>query len=301
MFSAVDVTAADPFVNVDPLTSSEFAILRQDGDRDEQFADLRNHPILPALRYAYARYEYMERDVQDYVCNVYIRERVRGRLRSLETAAAKIRHRQSSNSGTSKPFSVYLKYLGPKSIKGREILFVENNYDDRMVMTLGGRGGLGGVTLALNPHGERAMSETRYPITSFGMLDTTRQLLVRGMKEMKNDRYPDEWDVRFIEQAKMGDRKCLCIQVVRTRRREEYSFHRLRIFIDDELQVPVRFTSSSFSKEPGGLPRLDEEYSYTDVRLNTGLTDREFDVSHPDYGFDEQRVGPRKNSTARLR
>jgi len=284
--------AAELGESIVPLTGPEYAILYDDDVSGRENNEWKDHPLLPALRYAYERYEYLNRDVRDYVCNVFIRERIEGRLRRVEVAAAKVRHRRQSAGGMITPFGVYLRYLGPRSIKGREILYVDEKYRDRMIVTLGGESGLASVTLALNPTGERAMSETRYSISSFGMLDTVRQLIQRGMTEMMTDRHPDEWEVRFIEQAKMDQRSCRCIQVVRTKRRKEYSFYRLRIFVDHELQVPVRFTFWSFPTTPGGRPRLDEEYSYTKVRLNVGLDDTDFDLSNPDYGFDEGRVEP---------
>ena len=284
--------AAELRESIDPLTGPQYAILYADDVSGQEHGKWRNHPLLPALRYAYERYQYLNRDVRDYVCNVFIRERIKGRLRRVEAAAAKVRHRRQSAGGMITPFGVYMRYLGPRSIKGREILYVDKKYHDRMIVTLGGESGLASVTLALNPTGRRAMSETRYSISSFGMLDTVRHLIQRGMTEMMTDPHPDEWEVRFIEQAKMDQRSCRCIQVVRTKRREEYSFYRLRIFVDHELQVPVRFTFWSFPSTVGGRPRLDEEYSYTKVRLNVGLDDSDFDLSNPDYGFDEGRVEP---------
>ena len=34
-----------------------------------------------------------------------------------------------------------------------------------------------------------------------------------------------------------------------------------------------------------GEPVLEEEYTYTDVRVNVGLTDLEFDPDNPEYDF----------------
>ena len=71
-------------------------------------------------------------------------------------------------------------------------------------------------------------------------------MIMRGMAEMIADEHPDEWDVHFIKEAKVDKRECTCIQVRRTKYRKIYSFFRIRIFVDNELQIPVRFTSHSF-------------------------------------------------------
>jgi hypothetical protein len=124
--------------SIDPLTGPEYAILYGDDVSGQEHGKWWNHPLLPALRYAYERYEYLNRDVRDYVCNVFIRERIKGRLRRVEAAAAKVRHRRQSAGGMITPFGVYLRYLRPRSIKGREILYVDKKYHDRMIVTLGG-------------------------------------------------------------------------------------------------------------------------------------------------------------------
>ena len=36
---------------------------------------------------------------------------------------------------------------------------------------------------------------------------------------------------------------------------------------------------------PKASPEMVEEYSYTDLKLNVGLSDLDFDVSNKDYAF----------------
>jgi hypothetical protein len=58
------------------------------------------------------------------------------------------------------------------------------------------------------------------------------------------------------------------------------------VFIDDELQVPIRYAAYGWPETEGGKPTLEEEYTYLDVALNVGLTSADFDPSNPAYDFE---------------
>jgi hypothetical protein len=47
----------------------------------------------------------------------------------------------------------------------------------------------------------------------------------------------------------------------------------------------LKYASYSWPLEEGGEPLLDEEYTYTELQLNVGLDDSDFDTEHPDYRF----------------
>ena len=57
------------------------------------------------------------------------------------------------------------------------------------------------------------------------------------------------------------------------------------VSVDDELKIPIYFRSFDWPAEEGGQPRLLEEFFYRNVKLNVGLTDRDFDRQNPDYHF----------------
>ena len=62
------------------------------------------------------------------------------------------------------------------------------------------------------------------------------------------------------------------------------------VFVDDEERFPVAYASFYWPDEPGGKPRLLEEYIYTDIKVNVGLTDADFDRDNPDYGFTRDKA-----------
>ena len=78
--------------------------------------------------------------------------------------------------------------------------------------------------------------------------------------------------------------------------RKNLTFHLARIFVDDQLDVPVRYAAYWWPKNEGGAPQLLEEYTYTDLKLNVGLTDQDFDRANPEYQF--RRVGERMKTAS---
>jgi outer membrane lipoprotein-sorting protein len=67
--------------------------------------------------------------------------------------------------------------------------------------------------------------------------------------------------------------------------RRNFRYHKALIFIDDQLNIPVRFEAYDWPKQEGGQPLLLEEYTYVNVKFNVGLTDADFDPRNPNYKF----------------
>src|SRR4029078_7437979 len=68
-------------------------------------------------------------------------------------------------------------------------------------------------------------------------------------------------------------------------RRPEFSFHMARIFIDNELNVPVRYEAYTWPDNPKDQPPLIEEYTSLDFKFTVQFTDVDFDFNTPDYAF----------------
>jgi hypothetical protein len=58
-----------------------------------------------------------------------------------------------------------------------------------------------------------------------------------------------------------------------------------RIYVDDELQLPIRFEAYDWPTQQGAEPQLIEEYTYMNLKVNQGFTDADFDVHNPAYAF----------------
>jgi len=223
------------------------------------------------MRWAYEGIANMEK-ISDYSATLCKRERHDGKLNDYEYMFIKVRH---------KPFSVYIYFLSPASIKGQEVIYVEGQNNGNMwAHTVGIKDTLVG-TVSLSPTSAIAMKGQRYPLTEIGVLNLTRRLVEVAEKDAKFG----ECEVKFLKGAKINDRTCTCIQVVHPVPRRVFLFHIARIYVDDELNVPIRYEAWDWPKQPGGEPELMEEYTYLNLKLNNGFTDADFDIRNPNYKF----------------
>jgi hypothetical protein len=234
------------------------------------------HPLMPALRIAHGSYEQLSSHVRDYTCILVKRERVDGKLADYQHIFCKIRHEQKQSERIATPFSVYLRYLGPARIRDREVLYVEGENEGKLIARKGG-GRFSYVTLSLDPFNESAMRGNRYPIMEIGIQNLVKRLIEVGEDEIQRDLAARECRVQFFRQAKINGRVCTCIHVMYPERRAHQRFHLLRIYVDDQLYVPIRYEAYDWPDAEGEPPRLLEEYTYLKLKLNVGLTDEDFD------------------------
>lgn len=237
------------------------------------------HPLEPALERAREGLKLIEETVEDYTATIIKRERINGTLSENEFVLAKIRNRKVKDGKVVVPFAVYLKFLKPDSVAGREVIWVEGANDNKLIAHETGL--LGFKRFYLPPEGFLAMMGQRYPITDIGIQNLIEELIVRGTSDLKHD----ECEVTFYKGAKVDKYVCTLIEVLHPVQRDYFTFYRAHIFIDDELGVPVRYAAWSWPTEPGGEPVLEEEYTYRNIKLNVGLTDADFDPDNEAYSY----------------
>jgi hypothetical protein len=237
------------------------------------------HPIEPALKIAREGLAHVRADVRDYTARLIKRERINGVLGDEETMLVKIRN--GKNDGElSVPFSVYLNFQKPDARKGREVIYVEGQNDGCLVAHEGS-GVLAGYRAALRPDHMLAMYGNRYPITHVGIENMVAKLIERGSRELDS---PD-CDVEFFDNVELNGRLCRKIEIRHAEKKPEHDFFLAQVFIDNEHFLPVRYAAYTWPETPGGEPVLEEEYTYLDLQLNVGLTDKDFDWRNPDYKY----------------
>ena len=231
----------------------------------------------PALRYARAS-RASAAAVKDFQATFSKRERVKGHLFA---NTMHIKHR-------ARPFSVYLRFYKPN--EGREVIYVSGKNNGNLLAHESGIGSIVG-TLALPPNSPRAMSEGRYPITEIGlqkMIDAVvaqweaERKLLTELGESAGD---DDTRIVYFHKAKLGNTACRVIQVTHTRQRPQYKFHITRLWIDRKTKLPVRVEQYGFPKRRGRKAKLLEEYTYTNIKTNVGLSSEDFDPRNPRYAF----------------
>ncbi len=238
------------------------------------------HPLDPALSRAYDTLSHIRQNVVDYTAIMIRRERINGTLNDYEFLGVKVRNRKMENGVIKVPLSIYISFLKPSDLKGREAIYIENKNNGKLVVHEGGFKGKFIPTVELDPNGMIAMRGQRYPITEAGV----ENLCVRLIEKGERDRKHAECLVNQT-QVKLGERPGLLISVEHPERRPHFDFHKAEIFIDQELNVPTRYAAYYWPSSPGGQPEVIEEYTYQNVRLNIGLQDIDFDQSNPKYNF----------------
>ncbi len=238
------------------------------------------HPLDPAIQLAHHSLRHMQTTIKDYTAVLIKREQFEGVVGEYEYMFAKFRSRQIEGGKTVTPFSVYLTFLKPAAMKGREVMFVEGANEGKMIAHEGGMKRMLG-THALDPTGWLAMKGQRYPITDIGIENLLTKLIERGERDRKHG----DCKVEFLQGAKVSGRDCRVIQVTHPAKVGPFDFHIAQIFMDEELQIPVRYAAYDWPKVAGGEPEIIEEYTYQNIKVNVGLTDADFDQANPEYSF----------------
>jgi hypothetical protein len=236
------------------------------------------HPLDSALRTARASLQNIQANVGDYSALFVKRYRVDGELSEMQYANIKIRNRKTKDGKITTPMAVYLDFLEPDLVKGREVLWVEGKNNGKLIAhDMGFRSFL---NVQLDPTGYVAMRGQRYPITEIGI----EKLVLKMIEKVKRDRQHGECQVRF-KNASVNGTACTLLQVIHPVKREHFDFHCAQMYFDKKLNLPIRYVSWSWPVKPGEKPVLEEEYTYLRMKVNVGLTDRDFDIGNSEYRF----------------
>jgi hypothetical protein len=162
---------------------------------------------------------------------------------------------------------------------GREVLFVDGQRNNElMVLDCGFKRHLGKLTL--DPTGTFAMSGQKYPITNAGIRYLTSEIVNVSTADLQYG----ESEVKVDNNSRIGSRPATLIQITHPTARKNFRAYISRIFLDNELRVPIHYDAYTWPAQPGQMPtinELEETYTYADLKLNTGLTAADFDDKNP--------------------
>jgi hypothetical protein len=224
-----------------------------------------NTDLLGLLERAERRYA----DVNDYTAILLRRERIGGTLRPQETILLKFQI----------PYKVYMKWLEGRG-KGREGLYVAGAHDGRFLVHEP-RGIRSLVTAALDPSDSRVLEESRHPVTDVGI---GRLLEIIGENTRRGAR---EGVLRLVDRgvAVVGGQWVQQVEGILPRNpRAGYYCYRVLLSFDEENHLPIRVVVYDWRN------RVAEDYTYTQLRLNPGLSDQDFDPDNPDYDLAGWRI-----------
>ena len=118
-------------------------------------------------------------------------------------------------------------------------------------------------------------------MTEIGLENLMVKLIERGTRAAQ---YPDV-TCEFRNNARVKDRVCTVLEVTQPQRRPDAEFHQAQIFIDDAFNLPIRYIAYDWPRTPNAPLKVVEEYNYMNLKLNVGLTDKDFDPENPKYKF----------------
>ena len=208
--------------------------------------------------------------VEDYTCTFFKRERIAGRMTALHVMDMKVR---------TKPQSIYFKFQQPA--QGREAIYIAGRHSGKVLAHDVGLNKLIAGTLQLEPTSSRAMEDCRHPITEAGIGPLLDTLAKRWAVELNSD----ESVITFNEDMLVGEQRCTMIESTHPLRRPHFLHHKVRVYIDQETGLPIRFEAYDWPKHHRAQAELSEEYSYMQLKLNVGLRDIDFDVTNSQYSF----------------
>jgi hypothetical protein len=173
------------------------------------------------------------------------------------------------------PFSVYMKFLGPNSKKGRDVGWISPSKQMQ----------LRGVPLvrSVAMDGPLAKSESRHRISEVGLKNMVDQIATHWEKEKKAGTISIELRTAVLK-VELPDAayeiECICASTRHDQKQlpdgTQLLFQHTRVFFDKETGLPVRFEGYDWPDEGQDEGVLVERYTYLDIKTNVGLDDRTF-------------------------
>lgn len=211
--------------------------------------------------------------IDDYTATLYKQERIGGELLDGETVSIKLRH---------KPFSVYMKWI--TGDKGRQVIYVDGQNDDRMLVQLGGIKGRLLGTLTIDPTSSQAMAETRHSIRRAGLLALAQKTLEYRERDLERG---VGCQCAIHDNQSLNDRPCYVF--ITTWDSPEYNetYRKSVLYIDKELSMPVCVQNYTWAVD-ANPETIDEDtliefYSYSNIKIGQDLADADFDRTNRAY------------------
>jgi len=249
---------------------------------NQQVINDAEHPFDPLLKVAEASIAKIDESIRDYKATLVSQVFVDGVLQPEKYLECKIRHKGIEGAGDTQkeiPFSVYTLFLKPEENAGQEAIWVDGWHQGNLVAHA--TGFLNVKRAYLDPEGAIAMRGNRYPIREIGI----RNLIVKMAEIGNKDRQHGECEVTIKRNVDINGCQCTLLQAVHPVQRDHFEFHIARIYIDDARNIPIAYEGYLWPEKEGDEPPLLEKYYYTDIEINVGLTDADFDPANEAYNY----------------
>ena len=273
-------------INVETSTDEDINDDNQEFEEDSFLSRINpeaieeaKHPLDPLMDVATVALEQIDDTVADYTATIVSQVRLNRKLQPEQKMSCKIRHARTTGDDQC-GLSIYLRFLKPDP--GQEVIWVDGWNDGKLAAHAIFMGS--NRRADLKPDSMFAMMNSLHPVTDIGF----RNLLAKILDKGNRDREHGECEVTIKRNLKLAGRKCVMLEVKHPVKRAHFEFHIARIYLDEELEIPIGYEGFLWPKLEGGDPILLEKYFYTDLKLNVGLTDSDFDTANEAYDFPKQ-------------
>lgn len=243
---------------VKPITSTPSPVYPK--GREEMEALARSNP----LRFLQVARDWDDERVVGYTCRFQKIENIGGKLHKPETMRMKFRKA---------PFSVYLKWI-TEPRKGQEVIYVEGAHKNKAIVHPPGILGILFRKVSIDPLGKTATKHSRRPITMAGMGKMIS--FITGQCEQAQAK--GDLTLTYEGIRHEGSRPSYAFKRVLPKNKG-YPCETLIIYIDVEYLVCIRTDAYDWGGE------LTSHYFYTDLTINPGVTEKDFDPNNRAYGY----------------
>ena len=170
-----------------------------------------------------------------------------------------------------RPSHYYFKW-GRGEFEGQEVIYADGHHDNKLVAHTGGLFRF--INLHLDPDGKKAMERNHHSLRKSGM-EKIFDILDKSWSRYKET---GSGSIRVTGESRIDKRD---VWVVHGDFPENKGFYAAKIilYLDRELMLPIKVSVYDWSDE------LYEEYTFHDLRINTGLDEADFDPDNSDYKY----------------
>jgi hypothetical protein len=171
-----------------------------------------------------------------------------------------------------RPFKIYMTWIKPS--EGQESLYVAGANNNKI--RAHGSGLVGLITVNLDPTGAQAMENSRHAITEAGLHNLVRKIASNMHRALRSVELVSK---DHGEQTVYGRKTRELEGILPKDASKDYYCYRCVVNMDLETKMPIR--TQIFDWEN----RLVECYGYEKLKLNPGLSDKDFDPKNSEYHF----------------
>ncbi len=170
-----------------------------------------------------------------------------------------------------KPDRYYLKYTSGR-LEGTEVIYAGEKYENEIYVHSGGFFSF--INLTLDPKGSIAMKGNRHSVLESDLGFVIDLIKSNYLTAKKNK----EGKMNYLNNDELRGRK-VEVFLAEFPDKDIYFASKIYIYLDVQTNLPIKF--SIYDKDN----KLLERYEMFDLKLNTSISEKDFDIENSDYNY----------------